>query len=689
METNSIDPCKIEGNPFLIPFNTPHDTIPFDSIQESDFKPAIIAGMECEDKEIDAIINNPDSPTFENTIIPFVLSGKILDKVETTMGNLLAACTSDKLEKLAEEMTPLLTEHSVRISHNQKLFERIKQVKDNKPELNHEDQVLLDKIYDNFVSSGINFPKRKKERLREITKELSLSSLQFSQNVLKDTNKFKLHITDEKELEGLPEIQMEQAANLAKEKGVEGWCFTLDYPSFAPILTYCKNRALRKKVYLAHNTLCIKKNKFNNIELVRKIVNLRLETANLFGYKTFAQKALKHRMARNTSTVEKFIDRLLKAYKPTAIDDYNKIKAYARQIEGSSFKLMPWDVSYYSHKLHLETFNYDAEMLRPYFELNKVIEGVFGLATKLYGITFKKNSSIPVYHKDVVAYEVFDENGSFLAVLYADFHPRPNKKSGAWMTSYQGQWIDQNGKDTRPHVSLCMNLTKPTETKPALLTLGEVTTFMHEFGHGLHEMFSRCKYGCLSGTNVYWDFVELPSQFMENFAVEKEFLHTFAFHYQTGEPLPDELIDKVVDSRRFNAGIACLRQLSFCLLDMAYYTLTEPLTTDIMEFEKVAWKPAIIGNITAQKTCMTTQFNHIMTGGYAAGYYCYKWAEVLDADAFAAFKEAGIFNKETAARFRHEILEKGNTEHPAVLYKNFRHRAPTIKAMLQRDGIKS
>lgn len=689
METFSTDNNQIRKNPFLEPNNTPHGTMPFDLIQESDYKPALLEGMALEDKEIDNIVNNQATPTFDNTVIPFVHSGETLGKVETTMGNLLTACTSDYLEKLAQEMTPMLTEHSTRILYNEKLFARIKHVKDSKPELNHEDQVLLDKIYDSFVERGINLPKKKKERLKEITKELSLSTLLFSQNVLKDTNRFKLHISNKEDLDGLPELQMEQAANLAREKGLDGWCFTLDQPSYFPILTYCKNRSLRRKVYLAHNTLCIKKNKFNNLDLVRKIVNLRLEASHIYGYKTYAQKALKHRMARNTVTVNKFINKLLEAYKPTAISDYGKIIDYARHTEGASFRMMPWDTSFYSHKLQLETFNYDAEMLRPYFELSKVIDGVFGLANKLYGISFRRNDSIPVYHKDVIAYEVFDEDGKYLAVLYTDFHPRPNKKNGAWMTSYQGQWIDINGKNIRPHVSLCMNLTKPTETKPALLTLGEVATFMHEFGHGLHEIFSQCKYECLSGTNVFWDFVELPSQFMENFAYEKEFLHTFAFHYETGEPIPDELIDRVVSSRHFNTGIACLRQLSFCMLDMAYYTLTSPLKTDVMEFEKKAWETAMVGTQTKAKTCMTTQFNHIMTGGYAAGYYCYKWAEVLDADAFAAFKEKGIFDKETASRFRHEILERGNTEHPAILYKNFRHRAPSIKAMLKRDGVKN
>lgn len=674
-------------NPFLQPYNTIHNTIPFSIIKETDFKPAIIAGIEEEDKEIDTIVNNPEAPTFENTIVAFANSGETLNKVETTLGNLLTACTSDFLENLAQEMTPLLTEHSTRILYNEKLFARIKQVKKDKPVLTEEGQTLLDKIYDSFIDRGIGLPKNKKNRLKDISKLLSLKTLQFSQNVLKDTNRFQLHITNKDELKGLPELQLELASNAAQEKGLDGWLFTLQYPSFAPILTYCENRDLRRKIYIAHNTLCIKKNKYNNIELARDIINLRLEAAKLYGCKTYAQKALKHRMAKNPETVNKFINELLDAYKPTAIKDYNNIKEYSKKIEGSSFKLMPWDVSYYSHKLQLEEYNIDAEMLRPYFELNKVINGVFGLATKLYGITFKQNTDIQVYQKDVKTYEVFDYDGAFLAVLYLDLHPRANKKSGAWMTTFQGQSINDDGENIRPHVLLCANLTKPTETKPSLLTLGEVSTFMHEFGHGLHEIFSQCKYECLSGTNVYWDFVELPSQFMENFAFEKQFLHTFAFHYQTGEAIPDELIDRVINSRHFNVGLACLRQLSFCLLDMAYYTQTQPLTEDIISFEKKAWAPAIIGAQTKVKTCMTTQFGHIMTGGYAAGYYCYKWAELLDADAFRVFKQEGLFNKDTAARFRHEILEKGNTQHPSVLYHNFRHGKPSIKAMLQRDGI--
>ncbi|MBP5628744.1 MAG: M3 family metallopeptidase [Bacteroidaceae bacterium] len=673
-------------NPFFQPYDTPHGTTPFNLIEERDFQPALEEGMRREDAEIEAIINNSDEPTFENTLLPLERSGELLSRVETVMGNLISACTSDYLEALAQKMAPAISEHSNRIMLNRQLFERIDHVKRHfvhKEGENDEDYRLLCEVHEGFRRRGVGLPRKKKERLMQLSTELSVKALQFAQNVLKDTNRFKMLITDKAELSGMPDLHMELARTAAQEEGKEGWLFTLQAPSFGPLLTYCDNRSLRRKVWMAHNTLCIKKNKYNNLLLARDLVNLRMETARILGCKTYAQLALRQRMAQRPKVVEDFLTRLLTAYKPTAKQDYKEIRDYARRTEGNGFKMQPWDVGYYAHKLQLERYNLDAEMLRPYFELSNVIKGVFGLATRLYGITFWENKDIPVYHKDVKAFEVHDADGKYLAMLYTDFHPRSNKKSGAWMTSYQGQ-----KKNVRPHVSLTMNLTKPTNEKPALLTLGEVSTFLHEFGHGLHEIFSQCKYETLSGTNVYWDFVELPSQFMENFALEKEFLHTFAFHYETGELLPDELIDRMIESRHFNAGMACLRQLSFCLLDMAYYTRIEPLTEDIIPFEKQAWARALVNKPSQRRTCMSTQFQHIMTGGYAAGYYCYKWAEVLDADAFAAFQEEGIFNKETAARFRHEILERGNTAHPATLYRNFRHRAPSLKAMLRRDGIK-
>ena len=451
-------------------------------------------------------------------------------------------------------------------------------------------------------------------------------------------------------------------------------------------MTYSTMRELRKQMYMARNTVCTHDNSENNLDICKRIINLRREIAQLLGYKTYAEYVLKHRMAGNARNVYRLLDDLIDAYKPTAIKEVEDIEKMAQKAEGKDFKMEPWDFSYYSHKLQLKKFNIDSEMLRPHFELSNVIKGVFGLANRLYGITFKENKDIQVYHPDVKAYEVYDKDGSYLAVLYADFFPRKGKQSGAWMTQYQGQWIDRKGENVRPHVSVVMNFTKPTDEKPALLTLGEVETFLHEFGHSLHGMFANTRFESLSGTNVWWDFVELPSQFMETYSVEKEFLRTFAFHYKTGEPLPDELINRSVTSRNFMAEYACLRQVSFGLLDMAYYTKKEPFTEDIIPFEKKAWKKAIVTE-QLPDTCMTVQFSHIMAGGYAAGYYSYKWAEVLDADAFSVFKKHGIFNPENAQSFRDNILSKGGTEHPMTLYKRFRGGEPTIDALLKRNGI--
>ncbi|MGN1254679.1 MAG: M3 family metallopeptidase, partial [Prevotella sp.] len=461
----------------------------------------------------------------------------------------------------------------------------------------------------------------------------------------------------------------------------------LDYPSYSPFMTYSTQRDLRKQLYMARSTECTHDNDANNLDICKRIVNLRREIAQLLGYDTFADYVLKHRMASNVKNVYKLLYDLIDAYKPTAVEEVKAIEDEAKKIEGSDFELEPWDFSYYSHKLQMEKYNLDAEMLRPYFQLDNVIKGVFGLANKLYGITFKENKDIQVYHPDVKAYEVFDKDGSYLAVFYADFYPREGKQDGAWMTEFQGQWITKKGKNVRPHVSVVTNFTKPTATKPALLTLGEVETFLHEFGHSLHGMFANTRFESLSGTNVWWDFVEMPSQFMENYAVEPEFLHTFAFHYKTGEPIPDELIKRIQKSRNYNVAYACMRQVSFGLLDMAYYTQKKPFTQDIIPFEKNAWKDAIITK-QLPNTCMTVQFSHIMAGGYAAGYYSYKWAEVLDADAFSVFKKEGIFNRATAQRFRDCILSKGGTEHPMTLYKRFRGGEPTIDALLERNGIK-
>lgn len=600
---------------------------------------------------------------------------------------MLSAETSDELDELAQKMSPILTKHSNDVRLNKRLFERIKYVYEHHRELTPEEKMLLDNCYDGFVRSGALLNDEDKERLRTLTEEASMLSLQFSQNLLKENKAFKLHITDKAQLDGLPDTAIEAAAQNAAEENEEGWIFTLDYPSYSPFMTYSKQRELRRQLYMAKNTECTHDNKENNIEICKRIVNLRREIAQLLGNDTYADYVLKHRMASNTQNVYKLLNDLIDAYKPTAEKEVEEIRELAHKLEGDNFTVEPWDFSYYSHKLQMERYNLDAEMLRPYFELKNVIKGVFGLATTLYGITFKENTDIPVYHPDVKAYEVFDKDGSYLAVLYADFYPRKGKQGGAWMTEFQGQWIDRKGNNVRPHVSVVMNFTKPTPEKPALLTLGEVETFLHEFGHSLHGMFANTRFESLSGTNVWWDFVELPSQFMENYAVEKDFLRTFAFHYKTGEPIPDELIERIVKSRNFMAAYGCLRQVSFGLLDMAYYTKQTPFTEDIVAFEKKAWEKAMVMP-QLKDTCMTVQFSHIMAGGYAAGYYSYKWAEVLDADAFSVFKQNGIFDQKTAQSFRDNILSKGGTEHPMTLYKRFRGQEPTIDALLERNGIK-
>ena len=679
-------------NPFFEPYNTPHDTVPFDRIALDDYEEAFMEGIRRDDEEIEKTVNNPEEPTFENTIVRIDNEKgnhyyDLLDRVSNVFSCMLSAETSDELDELAQKMSPILTKHSNDVRLNKRLFERIKYVYEHHRELTPEEKMLLDNCYDGFVRSGALLNDEDKERLRTLTEEASMLSLQFSQNLLKENKAFKLHITDKAQLDGLPDTAIEAAAQNAAEENEEGWIFTLDYPSYSPFMTYSKQRELRRQLYMAKNTECTHDNKENNIEICKRIVNLRREIAQLLGNDTYADYVLKHRMASNTQNVYKLLNDLIDAYKPTAEKEVEEIRELAHKLEGDDFTVEPWDFSYYSHKLQMERYNLDAEMLRPYFELKNVIKGVFGLATTLYGITFKENTDIPVYHPDVKAYEVFDRDGSYLAVLYADFYPRKGKQGGAWMTEFQGQWIDRKGNNVRPHVSVVMNFTKPTAEKPALLTLGEVETFLHEFGHSLHGMFANTRFESLSGTNVWWDFVELPSQFMENYAVEKDFLRTFAFHYKTGEPIPDELIERIVKSRNFMAAYGCLRQVSFGLLDMAYYTKQTPFTEDIVAFEKKAWEKAMVMP-QLKDTCMTVQFSHIMAGGYAAGYYSYKWAEVLDADAFSVFKQNGIFDQKTAQSFRDNILSKGGTEHPMTLYKRFRGQEPTIDALLERNGIK-
>ena len=679
-------------NPFMEPYGTLHNTVPFNKISFDDYEEAFMEGMRRDNEAIDKIINNPEEPTFDNTIaVEDNSKGEhyydLLDRVSNVFSCLMSAETNERMEALAQKLSPILTKHENDIVLNPKLFARVKAVYNHHRKLTPEEQMLLDKEYDAFVRSGALLDEKGKKLLRKLTEEAGMLSLQFSQNLLKENKAFTLHITDKKQLSGLPDTAVEAAAQTAKEKKLEGWVFTLDYPSYSPFMTYSTQRDLREKMYMARNTECTHNNEQNNLEICKRLINIRREIAQLLGFNTYAEYVLKHRMASTTANVYKLLDDLIDAYKPTAIEEVKAIEAKAKAMKGTDFHVQPWDFSFYSHKLQMEKYNLDAEMLRPYFQLNKVIQGVFGLATKLYGITFKENKEIPVYHPDVKAYEVFDKDGSYLAVFYADFYPREGKQGGAWMTEFQGQYINKEGKNIRPHVSVVTNFTKPTDQKPALLTLGEVETFLHEFGHSLHGMLANSRFESLSGTNVWWDFVEMPSQFMENYAVEKDFLRTFATHYKTGEPLPDELIERIVKSRNFNVASACLRQVSFGLLDMAYYTQTQEFTEDIIAFEKKAWKKAIITE-QLPNTCMTVQFSHIMAGGYAAGYYSYKWAEVLDADAFSVFKKNGIFDQKTAQSFRDNILSRGGTEHPMTLYKRFRGQEPTIEALLERNGIR-
>ena len=675
------------NNPLLTTYDTPHGTAPFHLIKTEHFEPAILQAMKEHDEQVEAIIQNPEAPTFGNTIEALERSGALLDRVTTIFGNLLSAETNDEMQTIAERVMPRLSKHSNDITLRAELFQRIKHVYDHtdKEALGTEQRTLLQNTYDGFIRSGANLDEAGKDRFRQISVEMSVLTLNFSQNNLKETNAYELALTPE-DLDGLPESTREAYAQNAIERGKEGqYIVTLHAPSFVPFMKYSTRRDLRKQLYLAYNTQCTHANEHNNVEIVKRLVNLRQERAQLLGFSTAADYVLTRRMAENSANVYNLLDQLLEAYTPTAQREVAEVKALAQELEGKDFELMPWDWAYYSEKLKVKKFDLDEEALRPYFELSNVIEGVFGLATRLYGIAFAENKDISTYHEDVKAYDVTDKDGRFLAVLYTDFHPRAGKRSGAWMTSYKEQWKDADG-DSRPHISVVMNFTKPTPDKPALLTFSEVNTFLHEFGHALHGMFADSTYQSLSGTNVYWDFVELPSQIMENFAIEKDFLNTFAKHYETGETIPEELIRRIVDASNFNVAYACLRQLSFGYLDMAWYTRTTPFEGDVEAYEKQAWaKTQVLPSV--EGTCMSVQFSHIMAGGYSAGYYSYKWAEVLDADAFSLFQEKGIFNSEVANSFRTNVLSKGGTEHPMTLYKRFRGQEPSIDALLKRNGI--
>lgn len=674
-------------NPFLSDYNAPHQTPPFDKIKNEDFEPAFIKGIEDHQKEIDEIVNNIDAPTFENTIEALEHSGDLLSRVSSVFFNLLSAESNDEMMEISVKMSPLLSEHSNNVNLNEKLFARVKTVYDNRltSGLTPEQIRLTEKVYENFEDNGVTLSEDKKEIYRQLSSQLSQLTLDFGQNALRETNKYEMLLTSETDLEGLPESVRSAAKDKAKSKDKEGWMFDLSAPSYIAFMKYSSRRDLREKLYRAYSTKSVSGGEFDNQENVKIIVNTRLQIANLLGYPDYATFALRDKMAKNKESVYDLLDNLFDAYGEKAKQDVTEVQTFASEYEKKPVDIQSWDWAYYSEKLKDARYDLNDEMVRPYFELENVKKGVFGLATDLYGVTFRKNKGIPVYHPEVEAFEVYDKNGNFLAVLYTDFHPREGKRQGAWMTEYKGQY-KKDGKDSRPHVSLVMNFTRPTDNEPALLTFDEVETFLHEFGHGLHGMLANSTYETLSGTNVARDFVELPSQVMENWLTEKEFLDRFAVHYKTGEKIPATLVSKLIDASNFNAGYLCYRQLSFGYLDMAWHTQQTPFDGDVKAFENQAMAKTALLPIV-EGTNMSASFGHIFSGGYAAGYYSYKWSEVLDADAFAAFKEAGIFNKEIAHAFRKNILERGNTEDPMELYIKFRGHAPSINALLERNGI--
>ncbi|MEI7675777.1 MAG: M3 family metallopeptidase [Bacteroidales bacterium] len=675
-------------NPFLTKQTTPFDTAPFDKIKIEHFEPAFEEGMKIHSSEVESISNNKQKPTFANTIEALEHSGELLSHVSTIFFNLNSAESTDSMMELSQKLSPKLTEHSNNINLNEKLFARVKTIYEKREKLNLtiEQKKLTENTFDSFEKNGANLSTKDKDKFRKLSTNLSQATVTFGQNVLKETNSYIMLLTDKSELAGLPADVIDAAELKAKKKNQVGWAFDLSAPSYIAFMKYAERRDLREKLFHAYNSKCMHGNEFDNREVVKNIATLRMQIAQLMGYPDYATYALKNRMAKNEENVYNLLNKLLDAYKPVAEKEYKEVQDFANTTEKNNLTLMPWDWSFYSEKLKDAKYKLNDEMLRPYFELENVKKGVFGLATELYGLTFKKNTQIPVYNPEVEAFEVYDANNKFMAVLYTDFHPREGKRNGAWMTEYKGQ-RKVNGKDERPHISLVMNFTRATASKPVLLSYDEVHTFLHEFGHSLHGMLTDCTYESLSGTNVYRDFVELPSQIMENWLNEKDFLDQFAVHYKTGEKMPADLIQKIKDSHNFNVAYFSLRQLNFGFLDMAWHTLKTPYTGDAIAFETSACDKTRIMPVV-DGVGISPAFNHIFAGGYAAGYYSYKWAEVLDADAFSVFKEKGIFNKEVAKSFRENVLQNGGTEDPMVLYKRFRGQEPTIDALLKRTGVK-
>lgn len=667
-------------------FNTKYNTAPFSKIKNEDFLPAFQKGIELAKAEIDAIVRNPIKPTFENTIEALAFSGDVLDRISSIFFNLNSAETNDEIQKIAQEVSPLLSEFGNDIRLNPDLFARVKTVYEQREKLNlnPEQTTLLDKKYKSFSKNGANLPEDKKNQLREIDKKLSKLSLQFGENVLAETQAYELHITSEADLAGLPEGTIEAAHSLAKSQEKEGWIFTLDYPSYVPFVTYADNRELRKKMAIAFGAKGFQNNEFDNQEIVLKIAKLRFDRAQVLGYATHAHFVLEERMAENPEKVKTFSNDLLEKAKPAALKEFAQLTAFAKDLDGVE-QLEKWDGAYYSEKLKQQLFNLDDEILKPYFQLEKVLDGAFAVAQKLYGITFEETFEVDKYHEEVKIYEVKDEEDQLVAVFYADFFPRKGKRNGAWMTSFKSQYI-KKGVNERPHISIVCNFTKPTETKPSLLTFNEVTTLFHEFGHALHGMLANTTYPSLSGTSVYWDFVELPSQILENWCYEPEALALFAYHYQTGEMIPMELVHKIKESASFQEGMATMRQLSFGLLDMGWHAQDPSNIKDIKAFETEQFAATQLYP-DVKENAMSTSFSHIFQGGYSSGYYSYKWAEVLDADAFEYFQEKGIFDKEVATKFKENVLSKGGTEHPMVLYKRFRGQEPKPEALLKRAGL--
>ncbi|MDE6267075.1 MAG: M3 family metallopeptidase [Muribaculaceae bacterium] len=673
-------------NPFFKPFDNERQTPPFAEIKTEHFEPAILRGVELANKDIESIVTNPDAPTFENTIVALDNAGEDLNRVLNVFYPLTSALCDDEMMEVINRVQPVLSNYSTSVILNEGLWNRVKTVYENRAslKLTPEQQTLLENTYNDFALSGATLTGDDRDTFRQLNDSIGKLTNRFGQNVLKELKTYEIWLTAD-DLDGLPKSAVEAASLAASQKGREGeYLFTLDQPVYTQFMKYSTRRDLREKMYrlyMGRN----REGEYNNKEIIKQIADLRRQRANLLGSQTYAQQSLKRTMAQTPENVMGLLNQLAEAYRPAADAELTELNKFATEIEGTEFQVAPWDYSFYSTKLKNAKYSYDEEEMRPYFQLDNVIDGVFGLATRLYGLQFTENKNIPVYHPDVKAFDVNDADGSYIGVIFTDFFPRDTKRAGAWMTEFRGQHV-KDGEDVRPHVTIVMNFTKPTADEPSLLTPYEVETFLHEFGHALHGLLSQCNYQSLAGTNVYRDFVELPSQFNENYLTEKEFLDGFARHYKTGEPIPQELIDKLVASSQYGAAYACLRQLMFGLIDMKWHSITEPVEGDSEQFENEAY--ASVALFTPIPGTMTsTTFSHIFSGGYAAGYYSYKWAEVLDADAFAKFKEDGIFNQETAKSFRQNILERGGTENPALLYRRFRGADPSINALLKRDGI--